>query len=216
MQHARDHCYTYSPIGMRRNLFAMLTGIGSVISSMDRKAANSPIQGLASQIGVTTSRLLVIHLYEVLLEFGYIDRKTREMPAEILKAVHDALYSEVPYNISLIYVHVLQWVATYGVTEFYERTYGMKFTIEPEIEIEFGADESHAYKWDWSEAHMDELIKKTFNDQKELGLLDNVEEAYEQFYAPYKNKALRKYLETKYPILGVRKGDKVTLEEATA
>jgi hypothetical protein len=52
-QHARENCYTYSPIGMRRNLFSMLTGINSIMAAMERRAANSPIQGFASQIGIT-------------------------------------------------------------------------------------------------------------------------------------------------------------------
>jgi DNA polymerase I-like protein with 3'-5' exonuclease and polymerase domains len=215
VNHAREHCYTYSPIGMRRNLFAMLTGIGSIISSMDRKAKNSPIQGLASQIGVTAARLVELALYDVLTEWHYIDNKTKELPTAIMKMVHDALYAEVPYDIVLIYVHVLQWIATYGVTDHYKKVYGFEFTIEPEIEMEFGATEADALKWDFSHPQLEQIITKVVDKQKEIGQLKNdkeVKRALDKIWAPYRNKKLKKYLDTKYPILGVKPGDKVTLD----
>jgi DNA polymerase I-like protein with 3'-5' exonuclease and polymerase domains len=203
-QHARENCYTYSPIGMRRNLFSMLTGINSIMAAMERRAANSPIQGFASQIGITAARLVVLELYKVLQKFGYIDKKTREMPAEILKAVHDALYSEVPYEIVLIYVHVLQWVATYGVTAYYKEEFGVEFPIEPEIELEFGATEDKAYKWNWTDSHLRECLANTLKDQKAIGTLkEDPEEILKKIYSVYDDKEKREYLETNYPILGV-------------
>jgi DNA polymerase I-like protein with 3'-5' exonuclease and polymerase domains len=213
-QHAREHFYTYSPLGMRRNLFSMLTGINSIIAAMERRAANSPIQGMASQIGVTAARLFVLELYKVLKEFGYIDKKTREMPAEILKAVHDALYSEVPYKIVLIYVHVLQWVATYGVTEYYKEEFGVEFPIEPEIELEFGASEDKAYKWNWTDSHLKECLLNTLKDQKSIGVLkEDPEEILKLIYSVYDDAEQRAYLEKHYPILGVHSKEKVTNAE---
>jgi hypothetical protein len=203
-KHARDNYYTYSPIGMRRNLFSMATGINSIIAAMERRAANSPIQGFASQIGITAARLVVLELYKVLKKFGYIDKTTREMPAEILKAVHDALYSEVPYDIVLIYIHVLQWVATYGVTQYYRDEFGVDFPIEPEIELEFGATEDKAYKWNWTDAHLKECLFNTLKDQKAIGTLKGDPEAVlKQIYSVYDDDEKREYLETNYPILGV-------------
>lgn len=220
--HAKDNFYTYSPIGMRRNLFSMLTGINSIIAAMERRAANSPIQGFASQIGITSARLVVLELYKVLQKFGYIDKKTREMPAEILKAVHDALYSEVPYEIVLIYVHVLQWVATYGVTQYYRDEFGVDFPIEPEIELEFGATEDKAYKWNWTDAHLKECLLNTLKDQVAIGILkEDPDKVLKKIYAIYDDPEKKEYLETNYPILGVlpeqpkaKKKAKKELEEA--
>lgn len=202
--HAREHFYTYAPNGMRRNLFSMLTGINSVMAAMERRAANSPIQGLASQIGITAARLVVLELYKVLKKFEYIDKKTREMPAEILKAVHDALYSEVPYEIILIYVHVLQWVATYGVSAYYKEEFGIEFPVEPEIEIEFGATEDACYKWDWSDGNLKECLLNALKDQEKIGVLkDKPEKVLKQIFEVYDNSELKEYLEENYPILGV-------------
>jgi hypothetical protein len=129
---------------------------------------------------------VVLELYKVLQKFGYIDKKTREMPAEILKAVHDALYSEVPYEIVLIYVHVLQWVATYGVTAYYKEEFGVEFPIEPEIELEFGATEDKSYKWNWTDAHLKECLANTLKDQKAIGTLkEDPDEVLKKIYAVY-------------------------------
>lgn len=203
-QHARENYYTYAPNGMRRNLFSMLTGIASVLAAMERRAANSPIQGFASQIGITSARLVVLELYKVLRKFGYIDNSTALMPAEVLKAVHDALYSEVPYEIVLIYIHVLQWVATYGVSQYYKDEFGIEFPIEPEIEIEFGATEDACYKWDWSDFNLKECLLKTLEDQVKIGTLkEDPKKVLKKIFKAYDNSELKEYLETNYPILGV-------------
>lgn len=201
---AKKNYYTYSPIGMRRNLFGIMTGIPSIVSAMERRAANSPIQGLASQIGIVAARLVTLNMYKVLLKFGYIDENTEELPVDILKAVHDALYSEPKYEVILIFIHVLQWTATYGVTKYYKDTFGVEFTVEPEIEIEIGASEDKHYKWDFSDAHLKEILKKSLEDQLALRRLEGtVDEAYTKIMSVYKNSELKKYLDTTYPILGV-------------
>ena len=201
-KHARDHNYTYSPNGMRRNLFSMLTGINSIVAAMERRAANSPIQGLASQIGITAARLIVLDLYKVLRKFGYIDNKTKLMPAEILKAVHDALHSETPYDIVLIVIHVMQWVATYGVTEYYKTEFGIEFPIEPEIELEFGATEDKMYKWNFTNSNLRECLLNTLKDQVTIGTLKgDPEKTLELIYSGYNNPELKAYLCKHYPIL---------------
>ncbi len=206
VKHAEDNYYVYSPLGMRRNLFAMMTGIKSVMSAMARRAKNSPIQGTASQIGLTTARLIAIEFYNAIRELDLLDKKAKYLPSEPLKAVHDALYSETPYKFVLIYLHIVQHVATYGVTQYYRDEFGVKFTIEPEIEIEIGAHEAAAYKWDWSHDHLETCIKSALKDQKEIGFLkDSVEKAFDEIMWAYKDKKVRRYLETKYPILGVTK-----------
>lgn len=215
MEHAMDHLYTFSPLGMRRNLFGVMTGIKSIISAMRRRAANSPIQGFASQIGVTTARLITEELYTTLMHFGYIDNKTKLMPADITKAVHDALHTEAPYEIVLIVTHVIQYVATYGVADWYKKNYGVEMMVAPEIEMEFGADESHMYKWDWSQkkwdnsekpsrASLEEILEQAIKDQAELGFCKNPKKALAKIWEPYNKPEVKQYLQTHYPILGMK------------
>ena len=212
--HAKEFYYTYSPIGMRRNLFGIMTGIDSIIAAMDRRAKNSPIQGFASQIGVTVARLLQLNLYWTLKHLGKIGNSTTKLPAEVEKMVHDAVYSGVPYEIILIYIHILQWVATYGVTEYYAKEFDFKFTIEPEIEMAVGASEDNLHTWDWSEKNLVNIIKESLEDQKKLGLMgkdETPESAFKKVWSAYKDSETRTYLEEHYPILNVRKG--VEIEE---
>ncbi len=206
VKHSEEHYYVYSILGMRRNLFGMMTGIKTLMSAMGRRAKNSPIQGTASQVGITTARLVALELYYALEELDLLDKKAKYLPTEPRKAVHDALYSETPYKYVLIYLHILQYVATYGVTEYYRKEFDCKFTIEPEIEIELGASEDKHFKWDWSEAGLEECIKNALKCQKEIGFLkDSVEDAYDQIMWAYRDKKVKKYLDRKYPILGVTK-----------
>jgi DNA polymerase I-like protein with 3'-5' exonuclease and polymerase domains len=219
-KHAEEHYYVYSPLGMRRNLFAMMTEIKSLVSAMARRAKNSPIQGTASQIGFTTARLIALEFYKVLEELDLLDPEAKYLPSEPIKAVHDALHSETPYKFVLIYLHIVQYMATYGVTKYYEKEFGAKFTIEPEIEIEIGAHEAKGYKWDWTydsiekglitmtektkEFDLKTCLMKALKDQKEIGYLDyEPEEALKEILWAYKDKKIKKYLDTKYPILGV-------------
>jgi DNA polymerase I-like protein with 3'-5' exonuclease and polymerase domains len=203
---AEENFYVYSPTGRRRNLYGVLTGIKSVISAMGRRAKNSPIQGTASEVAVTSARLIAIAFYEFLLEwYPKTAAKMEVLPAEPLKAVHDALYSECPYKYILPYVHIVQWVATYGVTEYYKETFDFEFNIEPEIEMEFGATESQMFKWDWSHGNLEECIKSALASAKEIGTLKGTEEeAFDTIMAPYKNEEMKVWLDTRYPILGVQ------------
>ncbi len=204
VKHSEEHYYVYSILGMRRNLFGMMTGIKTLMSAMGRRAKNSPIQGTASQVGITAARLIALEVYKVLEELELLDKDAKYLPTEPRKAVHDALYSETPYKFVLIYLHVLQYVATYGVTKYYAKEFDCHFPIEPEIEIEMGASEDMHFKWDWSEAHLEECLKKALAHQKEIGFLKiSEEDAYKQIMWAYKDKKVKRYLDTKYPILGV-------------
>jgi DNA polymerase I-like protein with 3'-5' exonuclease and polymerase domains len=206
--HAEKNYYTYSPIGVRRNLFGVMTGINGIVAGLLRRAANSPVQGLASMIGVTGSRLVVVEMWDVLTKFGFMDENTEVMPVDILKQVHDAQYSEVPYEIMLIFIHVMQWTVTYGVTKHYKDVYNFEFTVEPEIEVEIGATEDKHYKWNWTNINLLEIVNKTLDDQVALKDLDaeSRKEAETKIWAIYedpKYKKIRRYLHTNYPILGV-------------
>jgi len=204
--HTLDHGYVYAPTGRRRNLYGVLTGIEVIVAAMARRGANSPIQGMASDIAISASRLMMLCFYDYLVVF-YDITEYQELPGEVMKFVHDAQYSEVPYEHMLAYLHILQWTATYGVTEYYKKEFGIDFLVEPEIEIEIGATEDNLRKWDWSEEDLKEKFKMMLRDQKELGLIDSVNETMREIYKPYNTPKIRSYLETKYPILGIKSNE---------
>jgi hypothetical protein len=108
------------------------------------------------------------------------------------------------------------------VTKHIEETYGWKFTVEPEIEIELSAQEDHSFKWDWSLMNLRSNIEACVKDQVALGLLKKEEtsDVLQKIFAPWQDKETRAALQASYPLLNVadlnkpmRKASKVEVEE---
>lgn len=201
---AEENAYIYAPTGRRRNLYGILTGIEAIISAVGRRGMNSPIQGMASDIAISTIRLIQLEFLKYLEKWHSLEG-IKVLPTEVMKFVHDALYAEVPYEHLLPFMHILQYMATFGVAKYYEEEFNLKFTVEPEIELEFGASEDAYLKWDWSEKHLKEVIRKGLEDQKELGVLKgSIEDTMNIIFKPYKNEKMYAWLNQNYPILGIK------------
>ncbi len=209
---ADSQFFVRSPLGRRRFLFGSLTGENRIISAMQRRGMNSPIQGMGADFGHTASRLFSQHMEKVLIKFGYIDDNTEKLPCDVEVMVHDSTRLEVSFSYVLIAVHLMQWCATKGVVDFYEKYYGMSFTVYPEVEMEFGVDESHMYKWDWSLDNEDDGTKTkslyvclslAVSDYKKLHTKDKrtEDEILDEIYSAWENSKLKKYLFDHYPIL---------------
>lgn len=190
-----------SPIGRRRNLYRVFTGIKSFVASASRRAKNSPIQGMASEIGMQAAYLI---LKECDQYFKDNDIPEDQWPI-YSRSVHDANYYEIPYAFVLPFIHIMQYTATYGVTRMMEETYNWKFTVEPEIEVELSAREDVSFKWDWSVPQLRQHIEACVKDQVQMGILKQAEfeGVMEQILEPWRNKETRNALQEKYPLLGV-------------
>lgn len=201
---AETNYYIYAPTGRRRNLYGVMAGLPSLTAALLRRAVNSPIQGTASDVTCTVARLTAVHFYWYLKKY-YEVHNLRWLPGEALKLVHDATYAEVDYIHILPYIHIVQWCATYGVTEYYAKVFKFRFNIEPEIEVEIGASEDNHKKWDWTDGHLKKIIRESLEDQVKLKLLkpDEVDSAYKKCWTGYRDPKIKAYLESKYPILGV-------------
>ena len=95
-------------------------------------------------------------------------------------------------------------MATYGVAKDYEESFGLKFAVEPEIEMEFGSKDTNSTKWDWSLPN----LKASIESAVESGIKDKLltgtkEDILEKIWAPWKNEQLRDYLNETYPLLNV-------------
>lgn len=199
----RKHLYVYSPFGRRRNLYAHLTGIDALCAGMDRRAMNSPIQGLSADMGHTANYLFHKNIYETLLKFGYIDEDCRELPVGIETMVHDSLRLECPIELLVIVVHIMQWVTTLGICEYYTDVFDVNMIVPPEIDLEVGSSDATIRKWDWSqtgEYGLYVVVRKALEDQHLEGSCPDVEDAYQKVFDIPDN--LKNYLETKYPIVG--------------
>ena len=207
---AEEKFYVYSPIGRIRHLWAALTGDKAVVAKQVRRGTNAPIQGFASEIGTKASRRIMESYYEwapKLKRMMNLD-DDYDYTIKFNRVVHDALYFAVPYAMVIPFIHILQYEATYGVTQAYEDEFGLKFTIEPEIEIEVSARDDHSFKWDWSTHNLQEIIHSALKDAEELNrLTGTVEETRNVIFVPWRNKMVRRVLQENFPLLGVHNLD---------
>lgn len=204
-----------SPIGRRRNLWRVITERNKFLSDAGRRAKNSPIQGIASEVGVTSGFLVLKHYLKYMQAF---DIPNKYFP-KYQRAVHDANYYSVPYQLVIPGMFIKQYVATYGTAEHYKEVFGWKFNIEPEIELEICAREDEVYKWDWQvtqglklkdpkkdDQSLGAIIEKSVDDQIALGVLPAEQRAkvLKTIFAPLADEAKRKFLLDNYPLLNVR------------
>lgn len=188
--------------GRKRNMYRVLTGNRGYLSSAERSAKNAPIQGIASELGLKAA-------YLVLMEFDKTRRERKLNPKFPLytRMVHDANYFEVPYENVIPFLWVYQYVSTFGIAKDYESTYGLKFPVPPEIEVEMSASEDAAHKWDWTLIGLRKSIEGALDDQIKLGVLAKEERqsVLDLILEPAKDKKLMAYLQENYPLLGVKK-----------
>ena len=209
---ATNNGVVMSPLGRRRNLYRVFTGIRSFVASAQRRAKNAPIQGMASEIGMQTAYLILKECDKYLTEQGLNDT---QWPL-FTRTVHDANYFEVPYDFVVPFIHIMQYMSTFGVTKHLEETFDWKFTIEPEIEVELSTREDKSYKWNWSMMNLRSHIESSLKDQIEMGFLDKKEfkTVLERILAPWNDDTTRAHLQSNYPLLGVKKLRAQILEAA--
>lgn len=203
---AEKEYYVYSPIGRIRHLFAALTGIKAIVAKQVRRGTNAPIQGFASEVGTKASRRVMMSYYRIapklvkMLGLG----QDYDYTIEFNRVVHDALYFSVPYAMVLPFIHVLQYEATYGITQAYDDEFSLKFTIEPEIEIEVASRDDHTFKWDWSTVNLVDGIKNALVDMEGLGRLEGtLPSTMELIMGPWANRKVQGLLQKHFPLLGV-------------
>lgn len=196
---AKKRFYVYSPIGRIRHLFAAMTGEKSIIARQVRRGLNAPIQGFASELAVKGSRLVLLSIHDFAKKAKLDMSKFR-----FSRMVHDASYYAVPYHLVLPFIHILQYETTYGVSKAVEKEFGLKMTIEPEIEINLGTKDTNSESWNWALPNLIAVIDGAVTEGIKNGLLtESKEDILAQIYKPWKDDRTLTYLNKKYPLLGV-------------
>lgn len=194
--------HVVAPNGRVRNLWRSITGKAAIKAAAGRRATNSPIQGFASEIGTTTAFLIMRNVFRVMrklkIPMKYFIRYCR--------AVHDANYYNVPYCMTIVALHVIQYTATYGVAQWYEQVFKFKFQIEPEIELDIGSNDADMFTWDWSLDNLAECIFFALKQQAKDGAVEDseIKSIVRTIVKPWKNLEHRAYLQENYPLLGVK------------
>jgi DNA polymerase I-like protein with 3'-5' exonuclease and polymerase domains len=209
---AEQEFQVYAPNGRIRHLFAAMTGDRKIVARQVRRGSNAPVQGFASEIGIKAAHRIMDTYYRNLKIFKQklgINKSDWDMRVLFNRQVHDALYYSVPYEMVVPFIHILLHEATYGVTQAYQKEFNIKFTVEPEIEMEFGMRDDKSRKWDFAMPSAINIIKQAVADGDELGLLDGSQsEVLAKIFKPWRSKSMRASLQDQWPLLGVRNLDR--------
>lgn len=164
---AQKHGYAYAPTGRRRNLSGYRLDSRKLSGDLDRRASNSPIQGMASDIAFNASRLLEYHLLKMWLHLKRpVDRPM--LDCGVMQMVHDSTKAECRYSDVLLVVWIMEWCATIGVQEQIERYLGLKFNTDLAIEFEVGTVGDSFRKWDWTYSGMIQIVRSSLEDARSI------------------------------------------------
>ena len=161
------HNYIVSMLGRRRNLDGHKIPVPTLRAAFERRAQNSPIQGVASDFGYVGARLYttaiaqfcedfeVISNKQYMTEHGWedhlteFDRTKAFAPAGIDSMVHDSIKSQVRYDLMLVAIHLKEWAMTTGVRSYVKEKLGVKFHVDLGVEFDVGSSAASMETWNW-------------------------------------------------------------------
>ena len=198
----QEDLHVTAPNGRVRNLWRSITGKPAIKAAAGRRATNSPVQGFASEAGTTAGYLILQAMDTYTKHFGV----EPGVFIQYCRAVHDANYYHVPYELVIPQLHIVQYCSTYGVAQYYEQQFGFKFLVEPEIELDIAAHDAKGHTWDWSLPNLADCIVNSLLDQVSIGVLnlEDVQATANKICRPWRVKETRAYLQGNYPLLGVK------------
>lgn len=218
METAENYGMVMSPVGRIRHVPQVFIGGHSTKTRSIRQCCNAPIQGFASELAVKASRMILQSYYsdfKKICKLLGIERKIWPNRVYVQRIVHDANYYSIPYEFVLPFLHIVQYEATFGVANKIFEEFGLKFNIEPEIELELGTcDSDENIVWDWSIPNLVKILYNSLKTGHERGYVsEDPKSAMEKILKPWRIKECRDYLQDRYPLYNVRTLDK-NIEDA--
>ena len=160
---SRKTLYTASPFGRRRNLYGHLLGESNISQALDRRAANSPIQGISSDNSYFTARMILKTLHE------YIDNGILETSkVNINNMIHDSTEIETLYEHTYLVTRVIE-NSVLKVREELERIFNMKLLVPLSVDIEIGSSGGSMEPWDGTHQNFKEVMQKALEYKKSMG-----------------------------------------------
>ena len=142
-----------SCLGRRRNLTGLCLAsidrgknkrIKGIMNALRRRARNSPIQGMGSDLGFAGARLIE----KIVWAMTKHDKRWRkELPIKNCNMVHDSSESLVYYKWLLRSLEIIEYGLTLGNQRRTNHVYGMEYLVDLAIEVEIGSDLAHMEKW---------------------------------------------------------------------
>jgi hypothetical protein len=139
------------------------------------------------------------------LEISINDLEQHEKVQSIIKTKY-----KTPNSIMNAYTSIIVFIKYYlGVQENitlkrYEEEFGLKFTVEPEIEVEVGCKDTKSYKWNWELTDIKKHLEQAVHDGIDAGFYSESKEAIlAKIFEPWRNKESLRFLDDNFPLLGV-------------
>lgn len=180
---AKEHLYYENPLGFRRRLWGYVLPESCqhgnrVHAEMDRKAVNSPIQGMCAQFMAIGSRQLDVMMNELK------KTKNRVLKLFIDNSVHDSLETECAYEDFILGLDYVEQALTTKVREEVKRRHNFEFVVDLEIDFELGAALSQVQGWDFSVPELERIVKDSLIFQRdELKYKVNVDKTMEKIFS---------------------------------
>lgn len=158
---ARETFKVVSPVGMVRHLWAYLHNKPGVHNAMDRRGPNSIIQGLASQLGVSSMRILQD------LCWNFLTSKNKKADWRIsTNYVHDALEWTSEFHLLPLKLYMVEHASTTLLHEKFTNEYDMEFGAPLELEFKLGPSMDALKKWSWGPNELLKLVEETMDWQE--------------------------------------------------
>lgn len=196
-----ENNYIVSMLGRRRNLDGHKIPVPTLQAAFERRAQNSPIQGVASDFGYIAARLYTLAIDKFCRDFDIIgneeyltdhgwenqmtefDRTAAFAPAGIDSMVHDSIKSQVRYDMIFVAIHLKEWAMTTGVRKYVKKHLGVNFSVDLGVEFDVGASGSTMETWNWTSKDLKIKEKKddgTIDEYEVLGLPTLVKNALQE------------------------------------
>lgn len=182
---ARKNLYYENPLGFRRHLWGYAIPASApdgekIHADMDRRAVNSPIQGMCSQFMMIGARQLDKMLFRL--------RRTKKRVVDffIANSVHDSLETTFAYKDFMLGLDYVERALTDKVRDEVKRRHNFNFVVDLEIDFEVGASLSSVQAWDFSYPQLVRIVLQELNFQRyELGHKVRVDQAMDAIFTAF-------------------------------
>ncbi|QJT70874.1 hypothetical protein GR7B_00076 [Vibrio phage vB_VcorM_GR7B] len=197
---SKEHLYTFSPLGRKRNLFGYMAEVGAMVAAMERRAQNSPIQGMASDISFDAADIFARIMYECLDELGDWDTLS-EMPTGPNVMVHDSIKTEAKFKYLFLTMHLMEWAMTTGVEEYLGEVFGMKLGCPLNVDYDIGAGWHNIEGWDFNPRELRGIVRGALEEHMRIHNKDeNIEQILDDMYDSYHEQRKVLKLDERFPL----------------
>jgi len=158
----QENLFVESPLGFRRHLWGYLHTRQGVVNAMNRRGPNSIIQGVASNIGIASIRIMqsLIWNYFIKQDIPFFWRSA-------INYIHDSVESETKTHLIPIYLYLIEHASTTLIHRRFQKVFGYNLDVGLELEFQVGASLDRVNKWSFMPSELFDTIENEMKWQQE-------------------------------------------------